>query len=77
MPLTCNIDQRGRNMRIAIGAMIDGAGWILLICKFFGMIAGDWPWFVGTAAVIGGLFMIVEGVLGWCVVRGMGFKTPI
>ena len=52
-------------MRIAIGAMIDGAGWILLICKFFGMIAGDWPWFVGTAAVIGGLFMIVEGVLGW------------
>ncbi len=77
MPLTCNIDQRGRTMRIVIGAMIEGPGWLLLVLKFLGKIEGDWPWFVGAAAILGGMFMIVEGALGWCAVRAMGFKTPI
>jgi len=27
--------------------------------------------------MLGGAFMIFEGVNGWCVVRAMGFKTPI
>ncbi len=77
MPLTCNIDRRGRNMRIAIGAIIEGLGWLLLALKFLGKIEGDWPWVVGVAAILGGMFMIVEGALGWCAVRAMGFKTPI
>jgi hypothetical protein len=27
--------------------------------------------------MLGGAFMIFEGVNGWCAVRAMGFKTPI
>ncbi|GDY06339.1 hypothetical protein LBMAG51_11260 [Phycisphaerae bacterium] len=64
-------------MRIVIGAMIEGLGWLLLVLKFFGKIEGDWPWFFGAAAILGGMFMVVEGALGWCAVRAMGFKTPI
>ena len=77
MSLTCNIDRRGRTMRLTIGAMIEGLGWLLLALKFLGKIEGDWPWVVGVAAILGGMFMIVEGALGWCAVRAMGFKTPI
>ena len=51
--------------------------WLLLTLKFLGKIEGDWPWVVGAAAILGGMFMIVEGALGWCAVRAMGFKTPI
>lgn len=45
--------------------------------EVFGKIEGDWPWVVGAAAILGGMFMVVEGALGWCAVRAMGFKTPI
>ena len=77
MALTCNIDQRGRTSRIMIGAMIEAPGVVLLVLRYTGVLSGDWPWFVGAAAVIGGVFMIFEGAIGWCAVRAMGFKTPI
>ncbi len=64
-------------MRLIVGAMIEVPGWLLLALKFWGKIKGDWPWFVGAAAILGGMFMMVEGALGWCAVRAMGFKTPI
>ncbi|NDG64826.1 MAG: hypothetical protein EBY29_15390 [Planctomycetes bacterium] len=77
MAINCNIDQRGRTLRIIMGAMIEAPGWVLLVFKFLGKIEGDWPWVVGAAAILGGMFMIIEGALGWCAVRAMGFKTPV
>jgi len=29
----------------------------------------------GAAVTVAGLFMIFEGIKGWCAVRAMGFKT--
>jgi hypothetical protein len=36
-----------------------------------------WVLYAGIATVLGGAFMIFEGVNGWCAVRALGFKTPI
>lgn len=77
MALSCNINQQGRTLRIVAGAMLEGPGFVLLALRFTGVLAGDWPWFVGAAAVAGGSFMIIEGALGWCAIRALGIKTPI
>lgn len=34
-------------------------------------------WYAVAAAVAGGAFAIYEARAGWCVVRAMGFKTPL
>ena len=31
----------------------------------------------GAVVSLGGLFMIFEGVKGWCALRAMGFKTRL
>jgi hypothetical protein len=34
-------------------------------------------WWGALASVAGGSFAIWEARAGWCVVRAMGFKTPV
>jgi hypothetical protein len=34
-------------------------------------------WYPFGAIVFGGAFTIFEARAGWCVVRAMGFKTPL
>ncbi len=77
MAVSCNINRQGRTLRIVAGAMLEGPGFVLLVLRFTGVLTGDWPWFVGAAAVVGGSFMIIEGALGWCAIRALGIKTPI
>jgi hypothetical protein len=36
-----------------------------------------WALWAALAAFAGGAFMVFEGVKGWCVMRAMGFKTPM
>ncbi len=62
-------------IRIVLGAMIEAPGWILLALRFTGVLDGEWPWFVGGAAVLLGLFGVLEGALGWCIVRALGVNT--
>ncbi len=38
---------------------------------------GAWPWVVTVACLAGGAFGVFEARAGWCVVRAMGFKTPV
>lgn len=64
-------------MRLFIGGLVEGAGLLLVVFAAQGMIEGLWPWVVGGAAALGGVIMILEGTLGWCVVRAMGVKTPV
>jgi hypothetical protein len=72
MALTPNIDQRGRTLRLIAGAMIEGPGWIILVLRFVGIISGEWPWFVGGLLVVIGLFLLLEGALGWCALKALG-----
>lgn len=76
MPLTCNIDAKGKKLRFIVGFLFSDAAVVL------GVMTAllNWPWWVYLAALgmlLGGLFMIFEARAGWCAVRAMGFKTPI
>ena len=76
MPLTCNIDARGKLVRLIYGVVFLLTGIALL---FFWTLpsGGAISWIVTVALIIGGAFAIFAAHAGWCVVRAMGFKTPI
>jgi len=67
MPLSCNIDRRGRAARAVSGGICLAAA---LGCFFAG-----W-WIAGGLLLVGGLFQLFEAARGWCVMRAMGIKTP-
>jgi hypothetical protein len=76
MPLTCNIDARGKVARLIYGL-------VLLIIGLLYVYFLAWPsgsvlhWLIAAGLVASGGFAIFEGWAGWCVVRAMGFKTPM
>ncbi len=74
--MQCNIDQKGRVARIITGALTDAAG-AGLVAAWFLEILPQWALFAGIGAMIGGTFSLFEGLKGWCIVRAMGFKTPM
>ena len=76
MALQCNIDSRGKAARLA-------GGLVLTIAAVIAILSWAWParavvpWVICLAALAGGIFMIFEARTGWCVLRAMGFKTPV
>ena len=76
MPLTCNIDSRGKAARLIYGIilLLIGAALTGLWAMHSGSIV---RWVVSIACLISGAFSIFEARTGWCVVRAMGFKTPM
>ena len=73
--MQCNIDRRGRTIRMFTGAVVEMVGFGLLAMWYLGVA----PWLIWPAAgcILGGNFAIFEGALGWCAIRAMGFRTPI
>lgn len=69
--MTCNIDQRGRTVRIIIGSIIESAGLLLIVFAAVGELDGRWPWIAGVALAILGGFTVMQGVIGWCAFRAM------
>ena len=76
MAFECNIDARGKAVRLRLGLMgvLSSLG-LAAACMLIS--APDLAWIVPAGAFIGGAFAIFEGRTGWCVVRALGFKTPI
>ena len=74
--MQCNIDAKGKAVRLIAGAAIEGTGWTLAILGYLGILP-EWSLYVGGAAALGGFFMIIEGLAGWCALRAMGFRTPL
>lgn len=75
MALTCNIDQRGKSIRLLIGAFVESIGLLLGVLWFFGW-APDWTIWPAVGIWVSGVFVLFEALSGWCAVRAMGFKTP-
>lgn len=76
MPKTCNINARGRLVRLVWGLILVAGG--LLLMLFWALPAGGWlAWFVSVLTIASGGFAIYEARAGWCAVRAMGFKTPM
>ena len=76
MPLTCNIDSRGKVARLLYGIIMLLAGVALTVFWAY-PVGGWWRWAIGIVIGLAGGFGIFEARAGWCVVRAMGFKTPM
>ncbi|MBC8105267.1 MAG: hypothetical protein H7Z14_01660 [Anaerolineae bacterium] len=76
MPLQCNIDARGKRVRLINGIVTTLIGVLLLF--LWALPSGSAiGWALTIACIAGGAFMIFEARAGWCVIRAMGFKTSI
>jgi uncharacterized membrane protein YccC len=76
MARTCNIDARGKLVRLIYGVVLVVVAVALLIVW---ALPGNsiWAWVVTAVFLLGGAFAIYEARAGWCVVRAMGFKTRV
>lgn len=72
----CNIDARGKRVRLVGGLVCSFVGLLFLGLAGFS-VTGVWGWWAGGGLLAGGLFQIYEARAGWCAVRAMGFRTPI
>ncbi len=71
--LTCNIDKRGRLVRLIAGTSVNTCGAALIVAAY--LIGSPALTVFGVLTIMIGTFVIVEGALGWCVFRAMGIKT--
>ena len=76
MPLTCNIDRRGKIARLVYGAVLLIAGGVLLFAWAIPQ-GSAWAWVITVACLLGGAFAVFEAWAGWCVMRAMGVRTPL
>ncbi len=76
MPLTCNIDAKGKRVRLISGIVVSFIGIVLMLAWAL-PIGGQVPWTVAIVTLVFGAFQIFEARAGWCVVRAMGFKTRV
>lgn len=75
--MQCNIDSKGKSIRLISGAVVALAGLTVLGLAVCGVMTGRWVWGLAAVCVWVGAFQIWEGQSGWCVLRAMGFKTRV
>lgn len=75
--MQCNIDARGKAARLKMGIATVVIAVIVAIIALLNVVTGTWPWIVAAILGVMGGFAIFEARAGWCVVRAMGFKTPM
>lgn len=76
MALTCNIDARGKRVRLIFGMLLLVAGMALMFLWAW-PAATPLPWIVAVCCVVGGAFVVFEARSGWCAIRAMGIRTPL
>ena len=77
MALECNIDARGKAVRMKLGIRLVILSLLLAALTYFEFLPTPLGWLTTAASFGGGAFTIWESRKGWCVVRAMGFKTKI
>jgi len=75
--MQCNIGVKGKAYRLKLGILGSTIG-IIVTLTFF-VVGIEWGifWLIPTGIIAGGAFSIFEGWAGWCVIRAIGFKTPL
>ena len=77
MAFKCNIDARGKAARFKLGMLGIVTGIFLAISLLLVGAGLNVLWLLPLGAIGGGAFALFEARTGWCVVRAMGFRTPI
>jgi len=75
--MQCNIGAKGKAVRLRLGLMALAGALALAAVVVTGFLEGVIWWYAVAATAFGGLFTIWEARAGWCIVRAMGFKTPL
>ncbi len=75
--MQCNIGAKGKAARLRAGLMGLAAAAVLGVLILTGVLASNLWWYPFGAIAFGGAFSVFEARAGWCIVRAMGFKTPI
>lgn len=75
--MQCNIGAKGKAVRLKLG--IRALSVAAVLCGFIlgGILTSTYWWYLFGAITFGGAFTIFEARAGWCVVRAMGFETPL
>ena len=73
----CNIDAKGKAARFVGGLASIAGAFVLAALLLTETLTLDFGWYAVAAAVFGGAFAIFEARAGWCIVRALGFKTPL
>ncbi len=71
----CNIDQSGRVVRFFAGVFMFFSGSFMFMLALPG--GGLWWRLFQSGIMLAGIFILFEGVMGWCALRAMGFKTRL
>lgn len=78
MPKECNIDAKGKFVRLVGGSISVFAGIVAILLIVLGILPDN---LFTNASVVGmfagGALGIYEGRSGWCIARAMGIRTPI
>ena len=81
MAFECNIDARGKAVRMKLGIRTIFVSIILASLTYFDpyfwTLQTRLGWLLAGGSFVGGAFTMWEARMGWCVVRAMGFKTKI
>ena len=75
--LECNIDARGKAVRLAGGLVTVGIGLLLALLSLTDVLTLPNASYLVSACFLGGGFAIFEARAGWCALRAMGIKTPL
>ena len=73
----CNIDAKGKAARFLGGAAAILGSLILAALLVADVLTVGLAWYAVAGGIFGGAFAIFEARAGWCIVRAIGFKTPL
>jgi uncharacterized membrane protein HdeD (DUF308 family) len=73
MALQCNIDARGKRVRLVGGITIIFVGLVVLAWAFQSDRTAAWV--AGATCLAAGAFAVFEARAGWCALRAMGVRT--
>ena len=75
MVMACNIDARGKAVRLRIALVLLALG---LAALGWALGSGGSPqWTAAVVRLTAGGFTLFEARAGWCALRAMGVKTPL
>lgn len=74
--LMCNIDARGKAVRLRFGLVAGLAGLVALAFCYVNN-AETWAWSLAVASLATGAFAVFEARAGWCALRALGVKTSL
>ncbi len=75
--MQCNIGAKGKAVRLKLGLKALALALVFSVLILTGLLESVYWWYVTGAIAFTGAFAIFEARAGWCIVRAMGFKTPI